>query len=209
VTAFIRFDTHRHEEDNMVALLHNIKQALAAYVAPSELYQDQIAGRPAFEAIPPDVIANGLKLASEARDRIAVTAGTLQGTSFSDPRLLEFKKPFQDDMAHLEDMAARLQEFYVFEALGKQTDALDKVKYLNSSQILEQVSSLEARSVEFTTRASLIQREHMEDIVEQTAKAQVFKIQLWAATAGMFYEIAFVVAAICTIFFARFHRSGS
>lgn len=198
-TNSIRFDMHAREGDKVLILYDAIKEGVSAYLTSSKYYTDHVAGYPTREPLPPVVITEGFRAATEARNRISIALGTIQGTSFEDARLQGYRTAFQDDIAQIGGMAARLQDFFLLQALGKREETLRTMAELNSLEITQHAVAMLARAKGFNDTALLVQREHSADIDEQFAKLRIFNLQLWAALGGLIYEIAFVVVAAWTI----------
>jgi hypothetical protein len=198
----IKFEMYLRDLEKMRALMGHMQQAAFGYLVPVQLY-DEIASRAALGSFPPDEIANGLKAATDARNRIATAAGMIQGTTFTDSRLQALKDSLQKYTEQLGNMAVTVQEVFSLLGAGKKEDAAAKIIDLNRSpQILERMTAANARLRDSSINMPLIGREYIHNVHGKLIEARMFTIKLLVAITGLCYEVAFVVLS-CTILFWR------
>jgi hypothetical protein len=196
----IRFEKHKSEQDKVAGLFESLWSAGSAFQQAAKMYREKIAGRSTSLEPEREAIAEGARLATDARDRIARAMGTIEGTSFEDARLQGFKLGLEKDMAHLRDLAARWQQFYFSSALGQKEDALRVARSMDESDMTQAAMAMLTRVRQFSELAQRIQQEHEQDIVEQLNKQRIYAVHKWVAAAGLIYMIGFSIAAAMAIY---------
>jgi hypothetical protein len=199
-TSSLRFETQLREYDRLAALNDAIKEGLSAYLTASKYYQDHLAGQSGSAQIPREVLAQGIKAATDARYGAAHALGMIQGISFQDTRLEGYRAASQADVAQIARLVANLENFFVLLSAGRKQEARQALGAVDSPETTQQVTAMGARATEFGETLSLVSQEYMIDVAEQTAKEKVFIFKVWAALAGFVYEVAFISIALWTIF---------
>jgi hypothetical protein len=197
----IRFELYKSEQDKVGGVYEALLGALGAFLEAAKIYREKFAGR--SEEPERAIIVEGARLATDARDKIARATGTIEGTSFEDKRLQEYKVGLLKDVGQLRDLASLWQRFYFSSALGQKEDALRIAKSMNEPEITQAATAMKTRVEQFNELSRRIQQEYQQDIVEQQNKARVYTMQEWVALAGFAYVIGFSAVAAAAIYRRR------
>jgi len=171
-----------------------LNNAWSAVVQVSNFYRKNLAGRSKAALLPDDLIAEGLRLSTNARKQLATAVGSISATRFSDAQLAGYSDGLRADLEDADKTMAAFEHFFKTYSATDVEGAFGQLQALDQDALGAQRYAAGAltRAQAWPNRANVLMDDLIAETEQRNARQRAFTLKFYATFVAALYSIVFL-----------------
>ena len=185
----------RTTETNQVRRVYDVLLNAWSTVADAgNFYRKNLKGRSTADPLAKDLVSEGLKLSTHAREQLASAIGTISATRFSDAQLAAQSDGVREDLESADRTMAAFEEFFKTYSAGNADSAIHRLQELDKDLLGAQREGAAAltRAKAWPERADALMNDLIADTNLLLARQRTFTLKFYASILTALYVLGFL-----------------